>query len=80
MSTYKIANKVKGIIRSYASGPIGNQLATYANEPFMRIEEIEAILTFNTFDSMEKILAAKNRVSAGVTAPPTGLFLYEIKS
>lgn len=30
-------------------------------------------------DSMEKILAAKNRVSAGVTAPPTGLFLYEIK-
>ena len=30
-------------------------------------------------DSMEKILAAKNRVSAGVTAPPTGLFLYKIK-
>ena len=30
-------------------------------------------------DSMEKILLAKNRVAAGVTAPPTGLFLYEIK-
>ena len=30
-------------------------------------------------DSMKKILNAKNRVKAGVTAPPTGLFLYEIK-
>lgn len=30
-------------------------------------------------DAMEKILNAKNRVSAGVTAPPNGLFLYEIK-
>ena len=30
-------------------------------------------------NSMAKILAAKNRVKAGVTAPPTGLFLYEIK-
>ncbi len=30
-------------------------------------------------DSMEKILAARDRTKAGVTAPPTGLFLYEIK-
>jgi len=30
-------------------------------------------------DSMEKILLAKDRRLAGVTAPPTGLFLYEIK-
>lgn len=30
-------------------------------------------------DSMEKILASKDRTKAGVTAPPTGLFLYEIK-
>lgn len=30
-------------------------------------------------DSMEKILLAKDRTKAGVTAPPTGLFLYEIK-
>lgn len=30
-------------------------------------------------DSMEKILAAKDRTKAGVTAPPNGLFLYEIK-
>ena len=30
-------------------------------------------------DSMEKILAACDRTKAGVTAPPTGLFLYEIK-
>ena len=29
-------------------------------------------------DSMEKILAAKDRSKAGVTAPPTGLFLYKI--
>jgi len=55
MSTYKIANKVKGIIRSYASGPIGNQMAEYANEPFMRIEEVEAVLTFSSRDSNQAI-------------------------
>lgn len=30
-------------------------------------------------DSMEKILNAKDRTKAGVTAPPQGLFLYKIK-
>jgi len=30
-------------------------------------------------DSLQKILEAKDRKKAGVTAPPTGLFLYEIK-
>ena len=30
-------------------------------------------------DAMKKILEAKDRKVAGVTAPPTGLFLYEIK-
>lgn len=30
-------------------------------------------------NSMEKILKAKDRTKAGITAPPTGLFLYEIK-
>ncbi|MCR4579385.1 MAG: tRNA pseudouridine(38-40) synthase TruA [Treponema sp.] len=30
-------------------------------------------------DALEKILKAKDRNQAGVTAPPTGLFLYEIK-
>lgn len=30
-------------------------------------------------DSMQKILDAKDRTKAGVTAPPTGLFLYQIK-
>ena len=30
-------------------------------------------------DSMKKILDSKDRTKAGVTAPPTGLFLYKIK-
>ena len=30
-------------------------------------------------DSMEKILKAHDRTKAGVTAPPNGLFLYQIK-
>ncbi len=30
-------------------------------------------------DSMQKILEAKDRTKAGVTAPPEGLFLYKIK-
>lgn len=30
-------------------------------------------------DALEKILFSKDRTKAGVTAPPTGLFLYEIK-
>jgi tRNA pseudouridine38-40 synthase len=28
---------------------------------------------------MEKILVSHDRTKAGVTAPPNGLFLYEIK-
>ena len=35
--------------------------------------------TNSPLDSMKKILDAKDRTKAGVTAPPTGLFLYEIK-
>ena len=46
MNTYKIANKAKGIIRSYAPGPIGNRKATYSNEPFMRFNDVECTLTF----------------------------------
>ena len=30
-------------------------------------------------DAMEKILLAKDRTKAGITAPPQGLFLYKIK-
>lgn len=30
-------------------------------------------------DSMEKILKSKDRTKAGITAPPEGLFLYEVK-
>ena len=30
-------------------------------------------------DSMQKILNSKDRTKAGVTAPPSGLFLYDIK-
>lgn len=30
-------------------------------------------------DSMKKILESKDRTKAGITAPPTGLFLYDIK-
>ena len=30
-------------------------------------------------DAMQKILEVRDRKKAGVTAPPTGLFLYEIK-
>ena len=30
-------------------------------------------------DALQKILEARDRTKAGVTAPPTGLFLYEIK-
>ena len=55
MSTYKIANKVKGIIRAQHSGPIGNQIATYVNEPFMRLDNIEAVLTFTSFDATQKV-------------------------
>lgn len=40
------------------------------------------LINLDKFDapqySMEKILIAKDRTKAGVTAPPTGLFLYKI--
>lgn len=45
-TTFKIGNKVKGIIRSYAPCVIGGIELKYDNQPYTFIKDIEASLTF----------------------------------
>lgn len=46
MNTYKIGNKVTGIIRTFNSGNIGNTTMQYDNQPYTIIKSAEARLTF----------------------------------
>ena len=46
METYKIGNKVDCIIRSFASGTLGQTEMKYANQPYTIIKNIEASMTF----------------------------------
>ncbi len=48
MSTYKIGNKVQGIIRAYAPGKIGEMTMEYKNQPYAIIRDIEASLSFSS--------------------------------
>ena len=46
MKTYKLGNKTKCIIRSFAAGRIGTQEMQYANQPYTVLKDVEASLTF----------------------------------
>ena len=46
MKTYKLGNKIKCIIRSFASGKIGNEEMIYANQPYTVLKDVEASLSF----------------------------------
>ena len=46
MKTYKLGNKTKCIIRSFAAGKIGAQEMQYANQPYTVLKDVEASLTF----------------------------------
>lgn len=54
MNTYKIGNKVTGIIRSYVSGAIGDIKLDYDNQPYTIVKSIEANLTFKDVNSTAK--------------------------
>lgn len=56
MSTIKIGNKVKGIIRSYTAGKIGNIEMQYGNQPYTVLNDIEAYLNFADQDTSAKHL------------------------
>lgn len=46
MKTYKLGNKIKCIIRSFAAGKIGEQEMEYGNQPYTVLKDVEASLTF----------------------------------
>ena len=48
MKTYKLGNKIKCIIRSFASGKIGSQEMQYGNQPYTVLKDVEASLTFES--------------------------------
>lgn len=54
MKTYKLGNKIKCIIRSYAAGKIGAQEMKYANQPYTVLKDVEASLTFSEKTSNSK--------------------------
>lgn len=47
MKTYKLGNKIKCIIRSFAAGKIGDQEMIYGNQPYTVLKDVEASLVFS---------------------------------
>lgn len=50
MNTYQIGNKITCIIRAYSAGKIGDDIATYNNEPYTILRDVGASLTFTDRD------------------------------
>lgn len=46
MATYKIGNKITGIIRSYCAGKLGKMDMQYDNQPYTILRDISATLNF----------------------------------
>ena len=54
MNTYKLGNKVTGIIRAYSSGKIGDMVMDYDNQPYTIIKSVTANLGFTDIDAIAK--------------------------
>lgn len=54
MKTYKLGNKIKCIIRSFAAGKIGEQDMVYGNQPYTVLKDVEASLTFKDYSAQGK--------------------------
>lgn len=54
MNTYKLGNKVTGIIRAYSSGKIGDMVMDYENQPYTIIKSVTANLGFTDIDTTAK--------------------------
>lgn len=50
METYKIGNKINGVIRSYTANPIGDVQIQYNNQPYTIFEGASATFTFTEDD------------------------------
>lgn len=50
MATYKIGNKVTGIIRSFCAGKLGDINMQYDNQPYTLLKDIDVSLTFSEQD------------------------------
>lgn len=59
MATYKLGNKVNGIIRSYHAGKLGKMDMEYDNQPYTILRGISATLNFSSNDK-DSTVAEKN--------------------
>ena len=71
MNTYKLGNKVTGIIRAYSNGKIGDTIIQYDNQPYTILKSISANLIFTDID--------KNIKSGFVDLSYNNSKLYQIK-
>ena len=55
METYKIGNKINCIIRSFSSGPLGEDIMQYDNQPYTVVKDVEASLRFTGVNSSAKV-------------------------
>jgi hypothetical protein len=59
MKTYKLGNKINGIIRSYSAGPLGQMEMEYANQPYTVLKGVSAEISFR---DRTKNMSAVSRV------------------
>jgi len=59
MATYKIGNKITGIIRSYCAGKLGNAEMQYDNQPYTILRDISATVNFSN-DTKDNTTGRKN--------------------
>lgn len=55
MATYKIGNKITGIIRSYYAGTLGKMEMVYDNQPYTILRDISATATFSEQTVSERV-------------------------
>lgn len=60
METYKIGNKVSGVIRAFSAGKIGDQTIQYDNQPYTTVFGKEMSLTFRNYSKSAN--AVNNKV------------------
>ena len=54
MITYQLGSKVKGIIRSYTTEPIGDQEIEYVNQPYTIFDGARATVSFRDVEKTQR--------------------------
>lgn len=55
MDTYKVGNKAKCIIRSYAPGKLGDEVMQYGNQPYTILKDVGVTINFDSSHISSKV-------------------------